>query len=297
MIEINKPKLLQPKKDFVFKRVFGVESHKTVLVSLLNSILKGKPLIESITLDTTEISKNSEDGKDVRLDILAKSNDGTKINIEMQCTDKGKLINRTAFYQSRTMVDSLKSGENYDAIPDMISIWITDYNATNRKNHTNEIVYMYEKNEKDLTVEVASTKFRTLIIELTKIDFNNINSSDMFDVWMMFIKNPESIPEEFLDIKEIKEAMNELTLLSNNPEFKAEYEARLRVENDKIAEISTAEIKGEERGLIKGEEIGLEKGGKKKAIEMATEMLNDGQSLKTIMKYTKLTEDEIEALR
>ena len=84
--------LLPVKNDYVFSRLFGAKSHKRVLICLLNSILNGKPHINDITLDPNEYKKTSPDGKSIRLDIAATSDDGTIFNIEIQCKDEGNIV-------------------------------------------------------------------------------------------------------------------------------------------------------------------------------------------------------------
>ena len=56
-------KLYDPKEDFIFKMIFGTEENKSILISLLNSILKGKPNIKDLTLENNEISKIFKDSK------------------------------------------------------------------------------------------------------------------------------------------------------------------------------------------------------------------------------------------
>jgi len=281
--------LIRVSKDFVFKRLFGAESHKRVLVCLLNSILKDKPHIESIELLNTELTKDIEGGKSPRLDIRARTDDETIVNIEMQCSDKGNLINRSSFCQARMMPQEIKEGDSYDSIPNMIAIWIVaDYKATNRKHHTHEAMYMYKDNGID-PIEIASDKLRTFIIELEKIEFKRVHHADMFSVWMMFIKNPESIPEEFLSIPEVKEAMEELTFLSHDPEFREEYEARQRLINDANAEKTIAVKKAKEEGKAEGE--------LKKAKEMVVGLLQAGVSVDVIAQTSGFSVEEINLLK
>ena len=45
------------------------------------------------------------------------------------------------------------------------------------------------------------------------------------------------------------------------------------------------------------EEKGRQEGEKNKAMEIAKEMLNDGEPIEKIIKYSKLTKDEIEKLK
>ena len=65
--------LLDPKLDFIFKKIFGTEEGKLQLISLLNALLKGQPHIKELTLNNPEIDKILEDDKSSRLDIKATS--------------------------------------------------------------------------------------------------------------------------------------------------------------------------------------------------------------------------------
>ena len=49
--------LLSPKVDFVFKKIFGSEENKSVLISFLNATLKPKKEIVSVDLKNTDIEK------------------------------------------------------------------------------------------------------------------------------------------------------------------------------------------------------------------------------------------------
>ena len=65
---------------------------------------------------------------------------------------------------------------------------------------------MYVLMQKQFIIELAK-------LEVTPKKFLN----DMFAIWMRFIKDPESIPEEFLRVPEVKEAMDTLTVMSSDP--------------------------------------------------------------------------------
>ena len=309
-VEPKNTKLLPLKTDIVFKRVFGLASHKRVLTCLLNAILNGHPHIESIELDKTEFVSDRENGKTVRLDIVATTDSNVRINIEMQCKNtQDNIIDRADFYDAKMQKESIDKGQSYDSIPNRILIWITDFDATPRKYCVNEVVQMYKANDLE-PIEVASEKMRKFIVELTKWEMiPKSYVSDMFSIWMQFIKDPESIPPEFLNIPEIKEAMEELQYVSQDKAMRAEYEARMREINDFNSAITNAENKGEkiglEKGKAEGEKIGLEKGKaeglaegeNKKAIEVARKMLAKGMDINDISELSGLSAEEIEKLK
>ena len=284
---VKKVDLLPPKSDYVFARLFGARSHKRVLLCLLNSILNGKPHIKDITLDPTEYKKVSPDGKSIRLDIAATSDDGTRLHIEMQCVNEGDIGDRASFYQARLREPYLKEGQNYSSIPDIISIWIVAEPVTERKSCVHEIVSMYKDNGVD-PIEIASEKMRQFIIELTKLEATPKRFlNDMFTIWIMFIRDPESIPHEFLEIPEVKEAMEELTYMSADKETRAEYDARMRELNRIHAALSVKydEGRAEERAKAEQEKF--------KSAKTALEM---GLSPEQVSKITGLSIEEIRKL-
>ena len=272
--------LMQVKVDFVFANLFGKKNHEKVLMCLLNSILNGKPHINSITLAPTEYRKVFPDGKSARLDIVAITDDETRINIEMQCWNNGNIADRASFYQSKLRDKVIKEGMTYSNIPNIISIWICDDNVTHRKGCVHEIVNMYKANNID-EVEVASDKFRQFIIELTKLETgSHMFLNDMFMVWMQFIKDPNSIPDEFLNIPEVKEAMDELRYMSADEETRSIYEARIKEINDMNSALATK----------------FDEGAKYQALETAKNLIKIGLSIEQISQATGLSIDEISHL-
>lgn len=273
-------RLLQVKNDFIFANLFGVESHKRLLVCLLNSILNGKPPIKTVDLDRTEYKKTRKDGKTIRLDIAATSDDGTRLNVEIQCLNTGDLIDRIGFYEKSFLKEELNEGESYGTLPNIISIWIVGDSVNKRKSCVNEIVNMYKANGID-PIEVASEKMRRFVIELTKLDvMPKSYVSDMFSVWMQFIKDPASIPEEFLRIDEVNEAMEALKELSADKEIRDQYFARQKEINDMIAAKTNARKEGRDE----------------KAIEVAKNLLKMGLSINQISQATGMKAEEIEKL-
>jgi predicted transposase/invertase (TIGR01784 family) len=280
--------LLKPSSDFVFANMFGVEKHKRALICLLNAILRGKPAIKSITLLNPQHQKQRKDGKSTTLDIEAITDDDTIVDIEVQCRRDGNLVTRAMYHQARMMRDELNESESYDSCPDIISIWFTNYDETHRKYHTHESVHTFKANSLDGQA-VSSEKSRIFIIELPKFNLKEASLNDMFSVWMFFLKNPELIPDEFVQkVPEVHEALEELKVMSLDEKFRAAYRAHVKAENDRRSREANARIEGEEKGRAEGraEE-------KKKT---ALKLLEKGMSVADIAEITNLSVEEIRAL-
>ncbi|MDR2723990.1 MAG: Rpn family recombination-promoting nuclease/putative transposase, partial [Holosporaceae bacterium] len=113
-------------------------------------------------------------GRGVGLDIRATTNDGTKLCIEIQCKDDGSVVNRSIFCQEKLHNRELSTGEEFDELPNTISIWLTNYDETKRKYHTHEAMDMFKKTPLDAP-EIASDKSRIFVVELPKVDIKQAN--------------------------------------------------------------------------------------------------------------------------
>jgi predicted transposase/invertase (TIGR01784 family) len=236
--------------------------------------------VRDITIENPEIPRDFKKGRGVGLDIRATTDDDTKLCIEIQCRDDGSVVNRSIFCQAKLHKRELSTGEEFDELPNIISIWLTNYDETKRKYHTHEAMYTFKKTPLDAP-EIASDKSRIFVVELPKVDIKQANVADMFKVWVYFLRNPEKIPAEFLTIPEVEEAMRELEYVSHDPEMRQAYDEYTKWQNDQINARSHAYNKGrnEERS------------------EIARSALSMNLPVDQISELTGLSASEIEALK
>ena len=76
-----------------------------------------------------------------------------------------------------------------------------------------------------------------------------------------------------------------------------EYEASKMAYRDIKNSIDMAKQEGKQEGLAEGMELGIEKGMNQKALDIARNMLVDGVDINLIMKYSGLTQEQIEKLK
>ena len=81
------------------------------------------------------------------------------------------------------------------------------------------------------------------------------------------------------------------------PQEMREYEASKMAYRDIKNSIDTAKQEGKQEGLAEGMELGIEKGMNQKALDIARNMLADGVDINLIMKYSGLTQEQIEKLK
>ncbi|MCC8483296.1 MAG: Rpn family recombination-promoting nuclease/putative transposase, partial [Rickettsia endosymbiont of Labidopullus appendiculatus] len=78
---------ISPRVDIAFKKIFGVEENKDLLISLINSIVSREDQVAEVQLLNPYNPKNFKSDKLSILDIKAQGKDGKRVNIEMQITD------------------------------------------------------------------------------------------------------------------------------------------------------------------------------------------------------------------
>ena len=275
--------LLPPTSDFVFCRIFGVEEHKSVLISLLNSILKGHPHVRDVKIEPTEYKRTTMDGKAVVLDIKATINGGTIVNVEMQCIDTGSIYARSIYNQSVIIRDStIVRGQSYDEIPNIISIWIMNENVTDRQECIHEAVYMFKGNGND-SVGIMTDTTRHFFIELKKVKSEPHNMlNDMFIAWMTFIKDPRIIPQELIDTNtEMLEAFQTLEFVSHDRQSRLEYNDRMKA----LSDFNSANKKSRAEGRAEERE------------KMIKQMISEGLDIECIARCSGLSKEDIEEIK
>lgn len=282
--------LMDPKTDYVFKRIFGSEQNKHVLLTFLNHILAvtGRPKLTEIILLNCYTDKDFHDEKQSIFDIKAKANDGTIIDIEMQLFNKADNEKRTLFYWSKLYSQQLKEGEKYKKLKKCIVINIVDFNVVKKTDRYHTTFHFRELTENDILFHEDAELH---IIDLSKITLSDEPTTAGLKNFLLFLKYKDRLLWRRLEMNEptIKEARHTLEVLSSDEKEREIYEARLKALRDQAAEIDSA--------LEQGIEKGIEKGKQSKLIELVQNMLAKKLDLQLISEVTNLSIEEIEQLK
>ncbi|MGL5066202.1 MAG: Rpn family recombination-promoting nuclease/putative transposase [Sarcina sp.] len=284
--------LLDPKTDFIFKKIFGSESNKNILISFLNATLNSKDEIKEVTLENTDVEKNFIEDKFSRLDIKATTNKGEKINIEIQLRNEKNMIKRTLYYWSKMYEEQLTEGRNYSILNRTVCINILNFDyLENNKFHS-----MFRLKDVDTDKELSDI-MEIHFIEIPKLTEES-EEKDMLAAWVEFLKNPESEKVRNLenDIKIIREAKDELVKISADKKQRAMYEMRQKAIHDEANALYSAREQGREQGIEQGKEKGKEEAKFEVAKNLLDVLDDETISIKTglsIVEVRKLRESEI----
>ncbi|MBB6019762.1 putative transposase/invertase (TIGR01784 family) [Paenibacillus sp. JGP012] len=280
--------LLDPRVDFVFKRIFGSEQNKDVLLAFLNStfIETGEAPLTEITVINTYTDKDSPEDKQSILDIKAKTVEGKLINIEMQLFNPYHMEKRTLFYWSEMYFHQIKKGENYNLLKKCVTINILNYSCLDNERYHN-VFHLRE----DHTGISLTDDIEIHVMELTKLEQHAVPLEQGGLVnWLLFLKGIDTSNWEVLAMNEpmLKKAMDTLEFLSHDAATRMAYDARMKALSDEKSMIEGARAEGAAKGRLEGLREGKQ--------EMARELLALGVDMSAIAKASGLSEEEIRNL-
>ena len=292
---------ISPRVDVAFKKIFGVEENKDLLISLINSIVGKEDQVLDITLLNPYNPQNFRQDKLSILDIKAKGIDGKRFNIEIQISDEADYDKRALYYWAKLYTEQLKVAQDYSTLAKAIGIHILNFTSIPESENYHNVFHIIEKENgfayfKDLELHTIELNKFTCDSseELQDIVAKTRNALDM---WLTFLTRhdllkADKLPKE-LDNDKLKKALKVLDVLNFSEEERELYEDHLkwlRIEANTLKK--TAE-KAKEEGIAEG----IEKGIEKRNIEVAINMIKQKLDNKLISSVTALSIEEIAKLK
>ena len=249
-----------PKIDLVFRKLFGSEENKNILLSFINSILEQETVIKDLTIKNPYNLAEYVSGKESILDIKAVDENGVHFDIEMQIGEQGYYGKRALYYWSKIYSGQIEMAENYRDLSKTIGIHLLDFDYFKDERYIRRMVLKdFSTNEiyKELDYE------ELYFIEMSKFKKQYTELKTVLDRWITFMNKAyelkkDNIPKEFKEEKEIYEAIEKLEKMYFDEKEREIYEGERKRKMDQNEEIRTAEEKGIKKG-IKEEKINIAK--------------------------------------
>ena len=211
-MSIIEKQLLNPKIDYVFKRIFGRVGNEEITTALIQAITKIK--ISDLKLDnSTILERDIIDDKIGILDIKGKIDNNINCNIEMQVADRKNAEKRIMFYWSKEYSGSIKKGQDYNKLEKTICILIIDYELK-KLEKIPKYITKWNLREEDYGKFILTDVLELYIIELPKFTRYRGNKKYIkLDEWIKFIENPGVIDMENTnkEVKKAKEVLEEIS--------------------------------------------------------------------------------------
>ncbi len=292
---------INPRVDIAFKKIFGVEENKDLLISLINAIVAKEDQVVDLTLLNPYNPKNFQQNKLSILDIKAKGIDGKRFNIEIQISDEADYDKRALYYWAKLYTDQLKAAEGYGQLSKAIGIHILNFISIPEAQKYHNVFHITEKENgllyfKDLELHTIELKKFTdeSAGELAEMVAKVSNSLDM---WLAFLTHNDllvvdNLPPRLND-PSLKKAINVLQVMNFTEEERGAYEDHLKWLMIEANSLKKAEAKGIEIGEARGIEIGKAE----RNVAIAKKLLSQNIDIDIISSATGLSVDELEELK
>ncbi len=267
---------LNPRVPIVFKKMFGIEENKDLLISLINSILGEENQVVNVTLLNPYSQKNLGEDDQLTLELNAKTDRGKRLTINIRLLDN-------ANYDKKSL-DSwgkLQTSRNRSGSEKIIGIDILNFTSISETGKYHNVFYM----------NVGKKSLELHSIELKKfLEGIDIRIQNPLEIWLAFLTGSSLLFSTSQPI--FKRGISLLKIMRLNQEETEVYEGQLKWLLIKINSVKKAEEKGFEKGLQQGIKKGIEQGKR----EIALALLKQCLSVSQISEATGLSPEEIAKL-
>ena len=301
--------------DFMFKRLFGSEANKDVLIGFLNVLLEDSDIVDVEFIPTEHLGLTDEDRK-VVFDISCKSGDGSTFIIEMQKGVQRHFRKRALYYTTYPINEQGRDARDlylkekaegkvntefkwdYNLKP-VIVVAILNFRFEHEDNWPADEYRSSYRIREDSHHELMTDALRFVFLELKRFDKRICELKTTADKWTYLLKHMHEmteIPEEFSE-----PTFQRLFMLAEignfTPEEHKMYINSLKNMGDYTNIINTAAENAMLEGIAIGEARGRAEGRDEGINQVAKQMLLMGMDVDTIVKATGLSKEQIDALK
>ena len=290
----GRERYINPYTDFGFKKLFGTELNKDLLISFLNALFNDeKRKIKDVQFLNAEQLGDSYDDRRAVFDVYCMAKDGSRFIVEMQKAEQEYFKDRSVYYATAPIREQAKKGKWNYHLEGVYTIGLLNFVFPNNEYPADS--YIHEVKLKDTDDNhIFYDKLTFVYLEMPKFNKREDELETMFDKWMFALCNLYRLLERPKALQEriFKRLFDQAEIAQFTPEERREYAESVKDYWDYYSTMQTAHKKGKAEGLAEGEA----KGRAEEKKENARRMKADGMAADLIAKYTGLTVDEIESL-
>ena len=291
--------------DFYFKYLLGSEQRKHLTIQFLNAVLYDNE--ETQITDVFFLDKDQdphfEHEKLSKLDILAQTNTGMQIDIEVQVLKHAYLSERFLYYWAGLYGSQLKEKEQYTQLKPTVSIILLDFDYLPETAWHN----LYHICN-DISKQRLTDHFAMHFIEIKKFTYSDIKKLTKLGTWAAYFSNCDEKEMEVLAMnntvmKDVEKAEHAFT---SDEAMRYKYMLREKAIRDYYSGLDEARkegvqqgleqglAQGREQGLAQGREQGLAQGAQQEKAANIRGMLREGLDVVLIAKIMSCSVAEIQ---
>jgi len=285
--------------DFAFKKLFGTEINKDLLISFLNALLQGHEEITDLTYLNTEQLGTAETERKAVFDVYCETVTGERILIEMQKAEQRFFKDRSIFYSTFPIRDQAQKGDWDYRLSRVYTIGVLNFtfDDDDPAYFHHEVKLMDTKNHK-----VFYDKLTYIYLEMPKFVKTEAELVTLFDKWLYAIRNMATLMErpEALQEAVFTHLFEQAEIAKFNPQERMNYEESLKDYRDMYSVMKTQLEKGlaqgREEGLAQGREEGIALGKLQATLANARAFIEQGIPRDVVQKTLGLTDEQMKEL-
>lgn len=285
-----KAKFINPFTDFGFKKIFGEEASKPLLLDFLNALLPESDKIVDLTFKNNEQLGESDVNRRAVYDIYCENEKGEKFIVELQKAKQNFFRERTLYYATFPIREQAEKGFWDFNLKAVYCIGILDFIFEKQRNDPETSEFKHTIKLKNQNGKTFYEKLTFIYFEMPNFHKEETELETRLDKWLFFIKHLEdfqTIPQSIAD-EVFKQAFEKAELANLGAVEMDNYEKSLKIFRDLNGAFDTAFSDGKSEGKIEGKLEGK--------MEIAKALKNMGVLIATIIASTGLTKEEIEKL-
>lgn len=270
---------INPLTDFGFKKLFGTEPNKILLIDFLNQILPKRHRIKDLSYSRNEQMGLNELDRKAVFDLYCTGESGERFIVEIQKAKQNYFKDRSVYYSSFPIQEQAKKGEwNYRLEP-VYTVGILDFIFDDHRSEE-ELLHLVEL--KNQNCDVFYDKLKFIYIELPKFRKKEDELETQFDKWLFVFKHLSDLQDrpKRLQDKIFKRLFEAAEIAKFTPEERDAYEESLKHYRDLKNVVDTSREEGIEQGIR----------------EIAKRMKAKGVPNSEISEWTGLSDEDIDEL-
>lgn len=276
-------KYINPFTDFGFKKLFGSEPNKDLLIDFLNHVLPGKHRIKDLTYARTEQLGNSETDRKAIFDLYCIGESGERFIVEMQKAKQNYFKDRSVYYSSFPIQEQAKKGDWNYQLSAVYMVGILDFTFS-EDQPLQEV--RHEVQLKDQNGQVFYDKLSYIYLEMPNFKKTEVELQGNFDKWMFVLQQLPNLQNRPPALQEriFQKLFEAAEIAKFTPDEKNKYEESLKYYRDLKNVVDTSFDEGKAEGK------------EERNFEIARQMKLAGEPIEKITLFTGLTKQEIDNL-
>ena len=272
--------------DFGFKRIFGTNPNKDLLINFLNSLFNGEQVIKDVKFLNSENVGDVYAERKAIFDVYCENEHGEKFIVEMQNAYQTYFKDRSLYYATFPIREQAPKGADWNfKLKHVYVVALLNYSMSDpafSDNSINHDIGLLDKH----THRVFNDKLTFKYVEIAKFDKTIEQLESNYDKWLYILRNLSRLDRQPQSLKNavFNRLFSEAEIAKFTRTELREYENSLKAYRDIKNSLDSAEEKGRAEGRAEGMNY------------VAKKLLNLGMPIEQIAEATNLTIDEIKHL-